>query len=97
MPPLGGYLGELTSELDDDDHIVTFVLGGPRNYAYQTKNGKTVCKVRGFTLNHRGSKKINFDTKCEQVNPSLWKYQTLSSVIRRQKHCIVYSLKRNTI
>ena len=67
MPPLGDYLGELTSELDDDDHIATFVSGGPKKYAYQTKNGKTVCKVRGFTLNHRGSKKINFDTKCEQV------------------------------
>ena len=43
MPPLGDYLGELTSELDDDDHIATFVSGGPKNYAYQTKNGKTVC------------------------------------------------------
>ena len=107
MPPLGDYLGELTSELDDDDHITSFVSGGPKNYAYQTKNGKTVCKVRGFTLNHRGSKKINFDVMCEQVcRPngesiclvlSVWKYQTLSSVIRRRKHCIVYSLKRNII
>ena len=52
MPPLGDYLGELTNELDDDDHITTFVSGGPKNYAYQTKNGKSVCKVRGFTLNH---------------------------------------------
>ena len=67
MPPHGDYLGELTSELGNDDHITSFVSGGPRNYAYQTKNGKTVCKVQGFTLNHRGSKKINFDTMCEQV------------------------------
>ena len=67
MPHLGDYLGELTSELDYDDHITSCVSGRPKNYAYQTKNGKTVCKVREFTLNHRGSKKINFDAMCEQV------------------------------
>ena len=100
MPPLGDYVGELTSELGDDHHITSFLSGGPKNYAYQTKNGKTVCKVRGFTLNHRGSKKM---TPCasryadQMVNPSVWKYQTLSSVIRRQTHSIVYSLKKNTI
>ena len=67
MPPLGDYLGELTSELDDDDHITSFVSGGPKNYAYQTKHFKTVCKVRGFPLNHHGSKKNNFEAMCEQV------------------------------
>ena len=30
---LGDYLGELTNELDDEDHITTFVSGGPKNYA----------------------------------------------------------------
>ena len=67
VPPLGDYLGELTNELDDDDYITTFVSGGPKNYAYQTKNGKTICKVRGFTLNYRGSQKLNFSTMCAQV------------------------------
>ena len=70
MPALGDYLGELTNELNDDDYITTFVSGGPKNYAYQTKNGKTVCKVRGFTLNFRGLQKLNFETMCGQVcNP----------------------------
>ena len=67
MPPLGDYLGELTSELDDDDYISSFVSGRPKNYAYETKNGKTVCKVQSLTLNHRRSKKINFDAMYEQV------------------------------
>ena len=71
MPALGDYLGELTNELDDNDYITTFVSGGPKNYAYQTKNGKTTCKVRGFTLNFRGSQKLNFSTMCEHVcNPN---------------------------
>ena len=62
-PPLqrGDYLGELTSELDDDDHIVEFVSGGPKNYGYKTKNGKVSCKVRGFTLNVRGSQQLDYE------------------------------------
>ena len=67
MPALGDYLGELTNELDDDDYITTFASGSPKNYAYQTRNGKTNCKVRGFTLNYRGSQKLNFATMCEYV------------------------------
>ena len=71
MPALGDYLGELTNELDGDGYITTFVSGGPKNYAYQTKNGKTTCKVRGFALNFRGSQKSNFSTMCAHVcNPN---------------------------
>ena len=33
-PVLGDYLGEFTTELDDDDYIVEFVSGGPKNYGY---------------------------------------------------------------
>ena len=67
MQALGDYLGELTNELDDDNYITTFVSGGPKNYTYQTRNAKTTCKVRGFTLNYRGSQKLNFATMCEHV------------------------------
>ena len=69
MPALGDYLRELTNELDDDDYITTFASGGPKNYAYQTKNGKTTCKVRRFTLNFRGSQKLNFSTMCARLQP----------------------------
>ncbi|CAL1300304.1 unnamed protein product, partial [Larinioides sclopetarius] len=60
-PPLGNFLGEFTDELDGDS-ITTFVSAGPKNYAYQTKGGKTCCKIRGFTLNFRNSEKLNFDS-----------------------------------
>jgi len=55
-PELGDYLGQLTNELDDNDHIINFVSGGPKQYAYQTAKGKQVCKIRGFTLNYTNSK-----------------------------------------
>lgn len=39
-----------------------FVSRGAKNYGYRTRNGKVECKVRGFTLNHRGAAVLNFDT-----------------------------------
>ena len=38
--PLGNSLGDMTNELDDGDYITEFVSGGPKNYGYQTANGK---------------------------------------------------------
>ena len=60
-PPLGDYLGELTDELEQGEHIVEFVSGGPKNYAYKTSTNEETCKVRGFTLNYTNSKLINFE------------------------------------
>ena len=57
-PPLGDYLGDLTDELDGD-YITTFVSGGPKNYAYVTNNDKRVTKIRGITLDHATTKKLN--------------------------------------
>ncbi|XP_071104149.1 uncharacterized protein [Haliotis cracherodii] len=70
-PPLGDTLGDLTDELDGNS-ISTFVSGGPKNYAYKlvrpTKDGtRTLCKVRGFTLNYRASQQVNFDTVKELI------------------------------
>ena len=36
-PALGDYLGELTNELGHGEHIVEFVSGGPKNYAYKNQ------------------------------------------------------------
>ncbi|XP_062621649.1 uncharacterized protein LOC134283217 [Saccostrea cucullata] len=60
--PIGNYLGELTNEIKPQDGFITeFVSGGPKNYAYRTLSGREECKVRGFTLNWKNSKLINFD------------------------------------
>ena len=66
--PLGQYLGQFTNELDDpNDYITEFFSGGAKNYAYRTKHGKTVCKVRGFTLNVRGKEVLNFETMKKNI------------------------------
>ena len=58
---IGNFLGEMTSELEPDDHIVEFVSGGPKNYGYLTKNGKTAVKVKGFTLNSTNAPAFSFE------------------------------------
>jgi len=67
-PPTGDFLGELTCELagyGPNAYITEFAAGGPKNYGYKVLvpgTGKTYCtaKVRGFTLNHTTSKRLNF-------------------------------------
>ena len=63
---IGDCLGAMTSELKPNETISMFVSGGPKNYAYKILNSvtgaeKTVCKVRGITLNYRASQLVNFE------------------------------------
>ena len=62
----GDFLGEMKDELDGDV-ITEFVTGGAKNYAYQTREGKTECKIRGFTLNVSGANVLNFQTMKENL------------------------------
>ena len=57
----GYFRGDMTYELDGDV-LTEFVSGGAKNYRYTTRQGKVVCKVRGFTLNVRGAAVLNFQT-----------------------------------
>ena len=64
---LGNYLGDMTSELNEDDYITEFVSGGAKNYGYLSKQGKSCCNVRGFTLNSRGSQYLNYEVMKQNV------------------------------
>lgn len=58
--PIDNYLGEMTNEIKPEDgHIIEFVSGGLKNYAYRTLSGKEECKVRVFILNWINSRLIN--------------------------------------
>jgi len=60
----GDKLGDMQSELKASEFIVEYVSVGPKNYTYRliTNEGeKTVCKVRGITLNYHASKLLNFE------------------------------------
>jgi hypothetical protein len=61
-PILGDYLGQLTSELEQDDYIEEFVSAGPKNYSYRTNGGKYSCTVKGISQNVTTSEKLNFNS-----------------------------------
>ena len=63
---IGDYLGQWKDELNGDI-ITEFVSAGAKNYAYRTRRGKAHCKVRGFTLNVRGSAVLNFNTMKDNI------------------------------
>ena len=54
--PVGNYLSQFK-----------FVAARPKNYTYNTFQGKQTCKVRGFTLNERGQKILNFKSMKDLV------------------------------
>ena len=63
---IGDFFGDMTDELNGDI-ITEFVSGGAKSYGYQTRAGKVVCKVRGFTLNVRESAILNFHTMKDNI------------------------------
>ena len=64
----------MTSELKQTEYIVEFVSGGPKNYAYRiidtkdnVKQWKTLCKVRGITLNYTASQLVSFNVIRDKI------------------------------
>ena len=68
---LGEYLSNVTNkscckEVECEQHyyeghwIEHFVSFGPKAYAFRLTTGEIVCKVRGFSLNYKGSFAIYF-------------------------------------
>ena len=86
----GDFLGDMTDELDGDV-ITEFASGGAKNYGYQTRGGKVVCKVRGFTLNVRGSAILNFHTMKENILSELDSPQDA----RRNLNIVTHYFKRD--
>jgi len=68
----GDNLGAMTSELKPSEYMKEFVSGGPKNYTYKTVHAttgerKTVCKIRGITLNYSTSQLVNFEVIKDMV------------------------------
>ena len=66
-PELGDYLGKFTSELEANEHILTLVSAGPKNYAYLTNLGNKMVKVKGISLNSAAKEVLTFDKIVEIV------------------------------
>lgn len=105
-PPLGSYLGQFKNEIKPDkktgqeDYIVEFVTGGPKNYAYRTKHGKIDCKVRGFTLNSKGLEQLNFtvvkNNVLQEIQQPLEDHKVREKEVKKAFH-IVRDSKKYTL
>ena len=87
-PPLGDYLGDLKDETKGMP-ITKYVGGGPKNYAYELKDGSTVCKVKGFTLNHQNAQIINLESMLQLVTSKEDKHLTIKyphQIVRKNGH-----------
>ena len=89
-PELGDYLGDFKNELNEGDTVVEFASGGPKNYGYQTKQGKQECKVRGISLNSEGSKQLNFPILRQNVLDDIQEPLTKArqTVVRKPYHIV---------
>lgn len=61
-PPLSNYLGGLTSELKDGDHITEWSSCGPKSYAFRTKDNHVVLKAKGVTQNYENAPRVNLES-----------------------------------
>ena len=72
IPPLGNFLGDLTSELPPGRHIVSFACGGPKNYAYVLddfdKNGmRSKCVIKGISMKFSNCQIVTFNKMSAKI------------------------------
>ena len=61
-PPLSNYLGGLTSELAEGDHITEWSSCGPKSYAFRTLKNHVVLKAKGVTQNYENAQRVNLES-----------------------------------
>lgn len=58
----GRYLGDMTNELKQGDHIVEFGCTGPKSYWFLTKEGHMTFKNKGFRSSVRTREALNVES-----------------------------------
>jgi hypothetical protein len=76
----------MQSKLKKGEVIVEVVWAGPKNYAYKTytsatDESKTVCKVRGITLNYKASQLVN----SEKIKDMILSKKDETVMVRKEK------------
>ncbi|VDO12277.1 unnamed protein product [Brugia timori] len=78
----GEMLGEWTDELDGG-YMDKWLATGPKSYHFVTDTGKTVTKVKGFTLHHKNALKINGDAMEKLIDSEINRVTVENSEITR--------------
>ena len=96
----GDYLGDMTCELNGS-FITEFVSCGPKQYSYITADNKTVCKIRGFTLDSTAANILNFESMKKMmfdwVNNNHSRIDVCRpQIVRKRDHTVVTRPSRKT-
>jgi len=66
-------LGELSNELDNNEHITEYVSTGSKTYSYCTNAERVVVKAKGFFLDNRLHNKINLKSMLQLIDTAMHK------------------------
>ncbi len=91
----GDLLGEWTDELEGVKMIGTFVSGGPKNYSYETDDGKFHTKVKGHCLNWEVSQRINHNSIIDLVKQTLTDDTNIEAITDKEEKA--EAIQRNKI
>jgi hypothetical protein len=61
------------------------IFAGPKSYAYVTNDHKSVCKVKGFTLDGKVEKLVNFPSMLGMLNHGTIVTVNYQNVLKRVK------------
>lgn len=96
QPITGEYLGMLKNELKPNEIIITGIFPGPKSYAYVTSLGTEEIKCKGFTLNHKNEKLINFNSLSYLVH-SFCNDNKIEEIVTENEHKITRDKKKMQI
>jgi hypothetical protein len=69
-----------------NERVVTRLLfAGPKSYSYLTTDHKTVCKVKGFTLDGKVEKVVNFPNMLNMLKTGTQVVATYNNILQRVK------------
>ena len=92
----GSCLGMMKSELPANSFIRAIACCGAKSYSFALSTGEYTCRVKGFSLNHKNSQIINFESMKHMLrnDPNGYREITENAKIHRdRKHCLLYSAK----
>ncbi len=85
LPPLGNYLGDLTSELRPNEWIEEYCSLGAKCYGYRTNLGNYTVKVKGHSINGETKEKLNLENMVRLLTTKSVENVQYSHVLKRSK------------
>jgi hypothetical protein len=92
MPPLGDFLGELTSEVPEGRWITEFISSGPKSYSYRLDDGREEVKFKGVMMTPINRQLVTFRSIQEVVTRGkVIRLPTFNMFVRDKVHGQIFN------